>query len=246
MLDWLARFLGAGILLVLTHAVEGKARGPGIWWPNLRLWPFCQSEEDIRSYMLEVSERGFNHIYTGWTETQPPLAGDGKLQSPPGFNVNARRHQLGRGDNIYKRAVAALQSREIISSVSWAKLATLEGDWRRWGCEGPVMCTHVRCYGIFVIANPVKVAFAHWDKRMKDGGRCSSFAFSTLTGHLLAGEERFTVELAKDGSVWLDMYSVSRGAGVLGTVAFPFCRPIQKAFFTAIVRGMTQAVEREE
>jgi len=50
-------------------------------------------------------------------------------------------------------------------------------------------------------------------------GRCSSVAFSTVVGHLIEGEERFSVEFREqDSSVWLDLYSVSRGSGVLGKV----------------------------
>lgn len=43
--------------------------------------------------------------------------------------------------------------------------------------------------------------------------------FSTVIGHLVAGEERFSVEWREDdSSVWLDLYSVSTGKGVLGKV----------------------------
>lgn len=44
--------------------------------------------------------------------------------------------------------------------------------------------------------------------------------FSTVSGHLIAGEERFSIEFsAEDSNVWLDLYSVSRGAGLLGKVS---------------------------
>lgn len=46
-------------------------------------------------------------------------------------------------------------------------------------------------------------------------------AFSTVVGHLIEGEERFSVEFREqDSSVWLDLYSVSRGSGVLGKVGW--------------------------
>lgn len=50
-------------------------------------------------------------------------------------------------------------------------------------------------------------------------GKYSSMAFSTVVGHLIEGEERFSVEFREqDSSVWLDLYSVSRGSGILGKV----------------------------
>lgn len=43
--------------------------------------------------------------------------------------------------------------------------------------------------------------------------------FSTVLGHLIAGEERFSVEFReRDSTVWLDLYSVSKGSGLLGKV----------------------------
>ena len=53
----------------------------------------------------------------------------------------------------------------------------------------------------------------------KGRGKCSSVGFSTVFGHLIAGEERFSVEFREeDSTVWLDLYSISKGAGVLGKV----------------------------
>jgi uncharacterized protein (UPF0548 family) len=70
-------------------------------------------------------------------------------------------------------------------------------------------------------------------------GIYSSIGFSTVKGHLLAGEERFGVEWRQDldDSVWLDLWSVSRGSEVLGRIAFPFVIPIQRAFFSALGRA---------
>ncbi|CAN0084886.1 unnamed protein product, partial [Phaeothamnion confervicola] len=95
-------------------------------------------------------------------------------------------------------------------------------------------------------------------------GLWSSVAWTTLTGHLLAGEERISViwegipsdsdsgsrngreagggsggeGSSSGGDVWLDMYSVSAPAGVLGKLAWPFVRPMQKAFFQGIAENM--------
>lgn len=50
-------------------------------------------------------------------------------------------------------------------------------------------------------------------------GKCSSVASSTVVGHLIEGEEWFSVEFREqDPSVQLDLYSVSRGSGILGKV----------------------------
>ncbi|CAN0291350.1 unnamed protein product, partial [Scytosiphon promiscuus] len=78
-------------------------------------------------------------------------------------------------------------------------------------------------------------------------GKCSSVGFSTVYGHLIQGEERFSIEFREeDSTVWLDLYSISRGAGVLGKIAMPFIRPIQKAFFAGQCKEMLRLVGEEE
>ena len=75
--------------------------------------------------------------------------------------------------------------------------------------------------------------------RGRHGTLITRLKFTTLSGHLLAGEERFGVEWNKGGddSVWLDLWSASRGSGILGRIAFPFIIPIQKAFFRQLSKG---------
>lgn len=70
-------------------------------------------------------------------------------------------------------------------------------------------------------------------------GRCrgiqSAVAYATKQGHLIQGEERMRVVWFRgrgdDGSVWFEVYSVSRGAGIVGGVVFPFVRSMQRRFF---------------
>ena len=43
-----------------------------------------------------------------------------------------------------------------------------------------------------------------------------------------------------DDSVWFEVYSVSRGAGLVGTVVFPFVQSMQKRFFREQAETMSR------
>lgn len=60
------------------------------------------------------------------------------------------------------------------------------------------------------------------------------------------GEERMRVlhfcGRGGDDSVWFEVYSVSRGAGLVGAVVFPFVQPMQKRFFREQAETMRRIV----
>ncbi|CAM9164775.1 unnamed protein product, partial [Discosporangium mesarthrocarpum] len=66
-------------------------------------------------------------------------------------------------------------------------------------------------------------------------GTQSAVAYTTLKGHLIQGEERMRVAHfggpQGDGPVWFEVYSVSRGSGLVGGLLFPLLRPMQASFF---------------
>ncbi|KAL7533823.1 hypothetical protein ACHAXR_005462 [Thalassiosira sp. AJA248-18] len=78
---------------------------------------------------------------------------------------------------------------------------------------------------IFVV-NPVHVAY-----EVKDG-RYSSTAYATLSGHLLAGEERVTVRKGMGGEVEVEIVSFSRSSSSIGgKIIWPLIGRMQKQFF---------------
>ena len=91
--------------------------------------------------------------------------------------------------------------------------------------------------------NPCRVTSVRKDKYL------SEIAFSTLSGHLIAGEERFRVILDPHDDVYFSLFSFTKGAssgpgvlglggGLLGRIVMPLIRPLQKSFFTNQLREM--------
>ena len=64
--------------------------------------------------------------------------------------------------------------------------------------------------------------------------------------HVCQGEERMRVlwfcGRGGDDSVWLEVYSVSRGAGRVGRVVFPFVQSMQRNFFREQAETMRRIV----
>ncbi|CAM9491168.1 unnamed protein product [Ectocarpus sp. 4 AP-2014] len=244
---WTPTWLALGSLcMVAAHVADAKFHGRTAWLPSLRLM-FKHSETALTGFLSEIATRSFNHDHVGITAVQPPLrAPSSTLVVPKGFRVNARRQLLGTGSKVYDRAVrVGLRERGIVNRLQWASMEVAEQDSRRWK-EGMGLLTVVKCYGVLWSANPCRLVYAHWDRELPRSlgkGRFSSLGFSTVVGHMIEGEERFSIEFREqDSTVWLDLYSVSRGSGVLGKIAMPFIRPIQKAFFAGQCREMLRLV----
>lgn len=61
-------------------------------------------------------------------------------------------------------------------------------------------------------------------------GGMFAFGSGTLQGHLLAGEERFSVQLDEDDQVWYEVLSFSKPAHILSTLCYPYVQLRQRHF----------------
>jgi len=69
------------------------------------------------------------------------------------------------------------------------------------------------------------------------------FAYGTLAAHVEQGEERFSVELREDGSVWYDLRAFSRPRFWPVRLAKPFARKLQRRFVRDSQQSMRAAVQ---
>ena len=60
-----------------------------------------------------------------------------------------------------------------------------------------------------------------------------------------AGEERFAVELRRDGSVWYDIYTFSRPGCLLARLCYPVARLQQRMFAQQSMAAVADAVKRK-
>ena len=221
------------------------------------------SRPSAESYLARLStlQVPFNHDFA-YLLSDPSSS---KLPGSP-FEINHRRVVVGSGQRDYDIASRLLLDFSFINAetLTWAEVVVLPDNLRsstRSVRLGEVIGILVRCGWLMWVLSPCRVTCVSCDVEHRNMGALTSGAtnsilrstmvgFSTVEGHLLAGEERFRVELVPvpgagaAAEVVLDMLSFSRGDGWLGWLVFPVVRRIQRAFFRAIERSFLALVGR--
>ena len=227
-------FAFSTFLLLFTMLQRGSAAPPvpSCWGPipSLRLlWPHRRAA--VEAYLDEKRDAPFNHAHSG----RSCGTGTGTGTAPAGFQELSMSVVVGHGPRAYRSATEAMHALEMVNALPWAKVVTKTATPRqRRQAPGAVLCTLVRCYGVAWALNPCRVVRSDPHQ----------LAYATVDGHLIAGEERFRVEYGADrgGDVVFSVYSFTRGAGVVGTLAMPFIRPIQRRFFRDVAAAMQRIV----
>ena len=177
-----------------------------------------------------------------------------RARAPPaGFAVVRVRRTVGRGAPAFARASRALRAWKVHTPGGASAVFVAPG--RR---VPRAAATAARCYGgVAWVLNPCVVGYELLDAAGARGGdrarawaavaapgeRFSAVSYSTLRGHLIAGEERLCVVLARDGAVECEVLSLSRGATAVGRALFPLMRPMQRRFFEDQLRTVARAAQ---
>jgi uncharacterized protein (UPF0548 family) len=182
------------------------------------------SESRIRAFLSR--QRGLPYSY--------PDVGSTFGAPPAGYVVDHNQIRLGQGVAAFERAREALQG-WTMSRVGWVEI------WP--SCASVQVGTTV---AILAWRYCVWSLFACRVVRVVEAcGPVEEFGFSygTLPGHLLEGEERFTVRWdRRDDSVWYDLLAFSRPASVTSRLAYPLVRHAQRRFAPDSLRAMARVV----
>ena len=162
-----------------------------------------------------------------------PEVGASRTGSPPGYNVDHNRVQLGEGREAFERAVAAVRAWTMFD-LGWVTVHPPRQPIEV-GTTVAVVASH---FGLWSMS-ATRIVYT-----VEESGpvRRYGFAYGTLMGHVERGEERFTVEWhSGDDSVWYDLYAFSRPKHPLARLGYPLSRHLQKRFArdskAAMVRG---------
>lgn len=143
------------------------------------------------------------------------------------------RTDIGAGERTYARACEALKTWEHFD-LGWASVDASTGH-----AVGDGVCVRARVGGVWM-RNPLEIVRLRAQKKDERRGvkKRFSFAHGTMEGHVLAGEERFAVELMEDGRVYYEAYAFSAPAHVVALVGYPLVRLLQKRFHWDSARVM--------
>ena len=143
-----------------------------------------------------------------------------------------------KGDIDYQKAKRALKS--------WRQfqLGWTEVDANTEVRKGNGVCVLIHPLPRVWVQNPLEISYVIEDEKKRK--KTFSFAHTTLHGHLLAGEEKFTVEKEEDERVYFKVETFSKADHILAKVTYPAVRALQKIFGAHAGLEMKKAVRNEK
>jgi uncharacterized protein (UPF0548 family) len=178
-----------------------------------------------------LSHRRLNYDAVGTTSvataTSPP---------PTGYRVYERTVRIGEGSTRWEFASTevlhwGVKTRSGFTVVADGQTSVrpppVQLDQRYW------LIAHV---GPFRIREPIQVV------SVVDEPNRKGFAYGTLVGHPVSGEEAFIVERHADGSVWLTLRSVSRPSTGIWRLAYPGVTLAQRRYRRRYLRALSRPI----
>jgi uncharacterized protein (UPF0548 family) len=159
-----------------------------------------------------------------------------RCELPSGYTIDHNRVQLGEGEEVFARAVAALKDWKQFD-LGWIKIVPSGTPLEV--CA--VVAILTRHFGFWSL-NACRVVYL-----IDESGpvRKFGFAYGTLSNHVEQGEERFTIEWHRqDNSVWYDILAFSQPNHPLVKLSLPLARMLQKRFARDSLAAMVAITRR--
>jgi len=147
--------------------------------------------------------------------TYPEVGATGDARMPVGYRHDRDTTRLGRGEDVFERAVSALREWRVQAGVG---IEVVPSDARVDEQETVVLL--IRVAGLWALA-PCRVVY------VEQKPTSFAFAYGTLPGHPERGEVAFKVE-RDHAEVMFSVRSFSRPADVLARAASPVTRRLQR------------------
>jgi len=163
-----------------------------------------------------------------WTaaEVTYPEQGATRGALPPGYRHAERRDRLGAGSAAFDRAADAVNAWRMHRGAGFTVLsapATAEpGATVVMRLGPPMVGIVVPCRVIYTVDEPNR----------------RGFAYGTLPGHPVTGEEAFVVGIDDSGEVYLTIRAFSRGSTPLARATGPLGRTFQNLMTGRYVRAL--------
>mmetsp|Transcript_7689 Transcript_7689/g.14301 ORF Transcript_7689/g.14301 Transcript_7689/m.14301 type:complete len:223 (-) Transcript_7689:1353-2021(-) len=205
--------------------------------------PTREQQEEV---LAAASKRGFNYDARGGTKKLDDEE-EVKAFKSNGYRVCSRKVRVGEGWGTYRKAKSKLKDWRQVQ-LGWTSV--LPDTPVKKGAE---VCLCARVLGVWIM-NPLKTVYVQTKRTrmpivnlvpmlpLAYNSAQFSHAEGTMKGHLLAGEERFSVSIdKKDKSVHYQVSSISKPDHILSRVGYPLVCLLQSNF----IRQSTRSFQRE-
>ena len=181
----------------------------------------------VRDMLDSVKEADFTYDAIGCLQRS----------TPPGFSRDRHTVVLGCGEVVWANAQAAMRAWAVFPE-EMVSVVRLTDDLE----VGNVLATVCHAAGLWTV-NPTRI-LSVIDQTSGDRNRYG-FAFGTLPGHVVLGEESFTIECdTATDEVTYTIEAVSRPRHPLLWLAYPYARMFQARFRQLSGRQVQQRVQR--
>ena len=212
--------------MVTRGAIDGGPVLPS----GYRMWFFKRPPAAVTDAFLD-RQRHLPWSYTG--------AGATRGQDwPAGYNHDRNEIELGCGEAVFQRGVAALRAWRMFPA-GWTIILPEKSPQT----EGTAVALLIRVFGIWWL-NAARVVY-EVDERGEGVKRRIGFAYGTLPGHVEGGEERFTVAWKDDDRVVYELYAYSRPRLWLVRLTKPVARMLQRRFVKQSLSTMRRLANPE-
>ncbi|KAK9227905.1 hypothetical protein WN944_020849 [Citrus x changshan-huyou] len=161
--------------------------------------------------------------YKGATAKPVAFLKEDQGLSKDGFLLNHARVLVGSGLETYEKGKTALKTWRHFG-LNWAFV-----DPKTPIQNGVKFCVCVKEFLPWVTL-PLQIVYVNESIRKKKTAASFGFGSGTLQGHLLAGEERFSIELDENNQVWYEIVSFSKPVDFLSFIGYPYVQLRQKYF----------------
>jgi uncharacterized protein (UPF0548 family) len=154
-------------------------------------------------------------------------------ERPRGYDLDHNRIQVGAGAADFQAACASIRTWRTFPA-PWTRISPTDAPIQ----VGEVVAMQARVFGIWWL-NACRIVYV-----IDEHGPVQrfGFAYGTLAAHVEQGEERFSVEMQPDGSVWYDLRAFSRPRYWPVRIAKKIVRRLQARFVRESQNSMRAAV----
>jgi len=188
----------------------------------------------MNSLMADWNSRTCNHDHAGLSIQAPDVP---EPVAKGGYMITKTRKKVGSGKQTYDEAIKAVKAWEHLQ-LGWN--STTKPDMR----PGTTICSATQTVVPWSVL-PAQVVYCKEEAATLEGGKGRRFAMGmcSLNGHMLAGEERFQVEMLADGSVWYDVFLFSKPDTLLALVSLPVVKLMQMRYVNDSAAAVAAAVK---
>ncbi|XP_054808488.1 UPF0548 protein At2g17695 [Prosopis cineraria] len=194
------------------------------------------SLQDQKACIAKSGTFNYDIQYRGATAKSLSSLKEDEGFSKDGFLLNHARVLVGSGLDTFEKGKSALKNWRHFG-LDWAFV-----DPKTPVQQGVKFCACVKEFFPWLMM-PLQVVYVNESRTKRNRNASFGFGSGTQGGHLLAGEERFSIEMDEKGQVWYEVLSFSKPAHILSFLGYPYVLLRQKHFAHESTKVMLKHID---